>query len=158
MTLASSKLCAEPDSKARLRLWLRLLRLTRGIENNLREKLRLEHATTLPRFDVMSALSRHADGLKMSELSGVLRVSNGNVTGIIDRLVEEGHVVRVPVKGDRRASAVKLTPQGLSEFATQAAAHEAWIDKALAGLDAQDAQHMADQLSALMTEGERHGA
>lgn len=75
-------------AKDRVRLWLRLLKVVRGIEGELRENLRREHNTTLPRFDVMSALSRHPEGLKMSQLSGVLRVSNGNVTGIADRLAK----------------------------------------------------------------------
>jgi DNA-binding MarR family transcriptional regulator len=39
-------------------------------------------------------------------------VSNGNVTGIVDRLVEDGLVVRVPVEGDRRAMLVRLTRKG----------------------------------------------
>jgi len=158
MTRDQESTAGEPDSKSRLRLWLRLLRATRSIESELREKLRVDHGTTLPRFDVMAALSQHRDGLKMSELSGVLRVSNGNVTGIIERLVEEGHVVRVPVAGDRRASAVQLTAQGLREFQAQAAAHEAWIDAALSAIEAHEAQDMAERLSALMKEGERHGA
>lgn len=158
MTLAPDRSRIEPDSKSRLRLWLRLLRVTRSIESDLREKLRVDHGTTLPRFDVMAALSRHRDGLKMSELSGVLRVSNGNVTGIIERLVEEGFVQRAAVEGDRRASAVRLTAKGEEEFARQAAEHEAWINDALSGLDAGEAQEMADRLSALMKEGERHGA
>ncbi len=158
MSLTADRERLEPDSKSRLRLWLRLLRVTRGIESELREKLRVDHGTTLPRFDVMAALSRHSEGLKMSELSGVLRVSNGNVTGIIERLVDEGHVVRIPVAGDRRASAVKLTTKGQNEFAHQAAAHEAWINTALAGLDATEAQEMANRLSEMMEEGERHGA
>ena len=45
-------------SRRRLRGWLRLLRLTRQTENHLREYLRVNHATTLPRFDVMAALYR----------------------------------------------------------------------------------------------------
>ena len=112
MTLTREKPGVELASKARLRLWLRLLRVTREVEGALREKLRVEHGTTLPRFDVMSALSHNPAGLKMSELSGVLRVSNGNVTGIIERLVEEGHVLRAPVDGDRRAFSVRLTEKG----------------------------------------------
>ena len=92
------------DAKDRVRLWLRLLKVVRGIENDLRDKLRRDHNTTLPRFDVMSALSRHPEGLKMSQISGVLRVSNGNVTGIADRLSDEGLVERIPVPGDRRAT------------------------------------------------------
>ena len=69
-------------SKARLRLWLRMLKSTRRVEAALRERLRREFDSTLPRFDVMAALARYDRGLKMSTLSGVLRVSNGNVTGI----------------------------------------------------------------------------
>ena len=42
--------------KLRLRLWLQMLKATRHIEAELRERLRLEHGTTLPRFDVMAAL------------------------------------------------------------------------------------------------------
>ena len=72
------------SARARLRLWLRLLKSTRSVEADLRERLRREFASTLPRFDVMAALSRFEMGLKMSEISGVLRVSNGNVTGIAD--------------------------------------------------------------------------
>ena len=103
---------SETASKERLRLWLRLLRVTREIEASLREDLRINFQTTLPRFDVMAALNRHRDGLKMSQLSAFLKVSNGNVTGIVDRLVEDRQALRVPVPGDRRAMKVQLTPDG----------------------------------------------
>ncbi|QBF33020.1 MarR family winged helix-turn-helix transcriptional regulator [Thalassococcus sp. S3] len=144
----------EPPSKTRLRLWLRLLRTTRTVEAELRDHLRRDFGTTLPRFDVMAALSRHRDGLKMSQLSGVLRVSNGNVTGIVDRLVEDGFVIRVPVAGDRRASAVRLTRKGEEEFARQAAAHEGWIDAQLAGLSPEAAAEMAGALARLLDQKE----
>ncbi|QUJ76978.1 MarR family transcriptional regulator [Sulfitobacter albidus] len=141
----------EPVSKDRLRLWLRLLKTTRHIEASLRENLRTEFATTLPRFDVMSALSRHPSGMKMSKLSGVLKVSNGNVTGIIDRLVDDGHVVRVAVPGDRRASLVRLTRKGEAEFARQAAAHEAWVDAMLGDFAQDEAAALAQRLDTLET-------
>jgi len=74
-----------PDSKERLKLWIRLLRASRTIEAELRERLKKDFDTTLPRFDVMAALYRQADGMLMSDLSRFLLVSNGNVTGIVDR-------------------------------------------------------------------------
>lgn len=135
-------------SKTRLRLWLRLLKMTRAIEGDIRDKLRTEFATTLPRFDVMSALSRHPDGLRMSELSSVLRVSNGNVTGIVERLVEDGLVARDPVPNDRRAFRVRLLPGGVTEFERQAAAHEAWIDAHLGLIP----EERANRLIALISE------
>lgn len=133
-------------AKDRVRLWLRLLKVVRGVEQELRENLRREHNTTLPRFDVMAALSRHPEGLKMSQLSGVLRVSNGNVTGIADRLSEEGLVERVSVPGDRRATVLRLTPAGRKVFADQAAAHEEWINGLLGAVTAEEARSMARRL------------
>ena len=129
--------------KARLRLWLRLLKMTRVTEAALRERLRADFGTTLPRFDVMAALSRSDAGLKMSELSGMLRVSNGNVTGIVDRLAEEGHLERVAVPGDRRASRVRLTEGGRAAFAAQSAAHRGWIDELLGGFAEEEAREIA---------------
>ncbi|MEQ6250251.1 MarR family transcriptional regulator [Sulfitobacter sp. HNIBRBA3233] len=152
MTPEVSQIAAEPASKDRLRLWLRLLKTTRHIEAELRDRLRTEFGTTLPRFDVMAALSRHADGMKMSKLSGVLRVSNGNVTGIVDRLVDDGFVVRVAVPGDRRASLVRLTPKGQGEFARQATAHEAWLDAMLDTIDQSEAVAFAQRLDSLAHE------
>ena len=52
----------------------------------LREFLRVEHGSTLPRFDVMAALHRSDDDLTMTELSRMLLVSNGNTTTVVDRL------------------------------------------------------------------------
>ena len=129
---------AAAASKERLRLWLRMLKASKHIEAELRERLRVEFDTTLPRFDVMAALYRAEAGLKMSELSGVLRVSNGNVTGIVDRLVNDGLIVRVPVDNDRRATTVRLTKAGREDFARMAAAHEAWIDALLGDVDPDD--------------------
>lgn len=136
-------------SKDRLRLWLKLLKAQSAIEGDIRRRLREDFATTLPRFDVMSALNRHPKGLKMSEISGLLKVSNGNVTGIVDRLVEDGQVVRVAVPGDRRAQLARLTPAGTAAFGTLAAAHEGWLNEMLGGLGEADIAALAAQLDGI---------
>jgi len=142
---------SDPASKERLRLWLRLLKTTRSIETHLRENLRSEFGSTLPRFDVLAALSRFDTGLKMSQLSGVLRVSNGNVTGIVDRLVQDELVIRVPVEGDRRAWMVRLTKRGQEEFTAQAAEHEAWINAMLQQFSAEESAQIGARLDSLST-------
>lgn len=147
-----------PASKERLRMWLRMLKSTRRVEAALRERLRRDFATTLPRFDVMAALARYDDGLKMSALSGVLRVSNGNVTGIVDRLAEEGLVVRVQVPGDRRASLVRLTRKGHEVFAQQAKAHEAWIGELLEDFTPEEARMFSDRFDAVTHKDEEDPA
>jgi DNA-binding MarR family transcriptional regulator len=125
-----------PDVKQRLRLWIRLLRATRAIEAELRDRLRVQFAMTLPQFDVMAALYREESGMTMTELSRRLMVSNGNVTGIIDRLVTEQYVLRQAPEQDRRSFIVRLTPKGAVRFAAVAAAHEQWVNTLLADFDA----------------------
>ena len=120
-------------AKHRLRLWLRLLRASRFIESDVRELLKSEFSTTLPRFDVLAALDRNEQGLMMSELSRELEVSNGNVTGIVERLVTDGLVLRTPIETDRRAMRVSMSKSGRQAFARMARAHEGWIDKKLRG-------------------------
>jgi DNA-binding MarR family transcriptional regulator len=130
----------ETLGKRRLRVWLRLLRASRAMEAVVRERLRLEFGTTLPKFDVMAALDRRPSGMTMTELSRFLMVSNGNVTGIVDRLVAEGMVVRLAHEQDRRATFVRLTRRGGQAFQVMARAHEAWVSEILAGFGRQDSE------------------
>jgi DNA-binding MarR family transcriptional regulator len=144
---ASLETVSRPDVvRQRLRVWLRVLKLQRQMEAALRDRLRTIFDTTLPRFDVLAALDHHAEGLRMSELSTWLKVSNGNITGIVDRLVEDGLVVRVPVEGDRRAMLVRLTRKGESEFVEMAKVHAGWVDELLAGLSQQEATQLMSLL------------
>jgi DNA-binding MarR family transcriptional regulator len=123
-----------------------MLRLTSDIQSELKRRLRDTHSTTLPKFDVLSALSRHPAGLKMSELSDYLRLSNGNLTGLIDRLTKDGFVLRVAVPGDRRAQMVRLTQAGQDFFRNVAQDHEVWINELLSAFSAEDADHLVDQI------------
>ena len=122
------------DDHRALRLWLRLLTCTQLIEGQVRSRLRERFATTLPRFDLMSQLERHPQGLKMNELSRRMMVTGGNVTGIVDQLAAEGLVERQADAADRRALRVRLTRAGERVFAEMARAHEEWIVATLAGL------------------------
>ena len=134
------------SGKEKLRLWIRLLRASRTIESVLRERLGQQFDTTLPRFDVMAALYRTPEGMLMSDLSRFLLVSNGNVTGIIDRLASEGLVKRARRNGDRRTSIVRLTPTGTTAFKQMATAHQQWVEELLAGVSKADAQRLTSML------------
>jgi DNA-binding MarR family transcriptional regulator len=144
----------EADSKSRLRLWIRLLRASRLIESAARERLKSQFNATLPRFDVMAALYRQPDGMLMSEISRFLMVSNGNVTGIVDRLVSDGFAVRSQRNGDRRTSFISLTRKGRAVFAEMAAAHEKWVDELLGSVSARDADQLSAKLKSFRSEWE----
>lgn len=137
-----------PDvlSKRRLKMWIRLLGVTRVAESQLREFLRVKHATTLPRFDVMAALYRKRDGVTMSELSRMLLVSNGNATTVVDRLEKDGLVRRTGSDADRRTVFVALTPDGFAQFEVLAADHERELTRVFANLSDVDLEALTDIL------------
>jgi DNA-binding MarR family transcriptional regulator len=125
---AETKAIERPgDHKNELRLWLRLLSCTTLIEHEMRRRLRDTFDITLPRFDLMAQLDKTTSGMKLGELSQRLMVSNGNITGLVDRLLAQGLLDRQPAPNDRRAHLVRLTAEGRRSFRTMAAAHEDWI-------------------------------
>ncbi len=141
-TKLHEKMDGAPHSKQSLRLWLRILSCTMLIEGTIRNRLREHFNTTLPRFDVLSALHRAHDGLSMGELSRMLMVSNGNVTGVVTRLVSDGLVERNQSLEDRRTHVVTLTKEGETAFNAMADAHEAWIDELFAAVSNEDAERL----------------
>jgi DNA-binding MarR family transcriptional regulator len=143
----------DPLSKRRLKTWIRLLGVTRRAENALREFLRVNHDTTLPRFDVMAALWRRREGVTMSELSRMLLVSNGNATAVVDRLEKDGLARRTPSETDRRTVYVALTDEGIRQFEVQAAGHEQELNTLFANLTEADLDALTDILRRALARG-----
>jgi len=126
------------DHREDLRLWLRLFTCNMLVEGEVRGRLRERFDVTLPRFDLMAQLERVPDGLTLGELSQRLMVSNGNITGLVQRLVDSGHLLRAPHPTDRRVSRVMMTEAGRIAFAEMAAGHAAWISNLFADMPASD--------------------
>ena len=126
------------DDRLELRLWLRLLTCSNLIDGRVRRGLRDQFDTTLPRFDLLAQLDRAPGGLSLSELSRRLMVSNGNMTGLVERLAAEGLIESRPQADDRRAQLVRLTAAGKRVFDAMTPIHEAWIAEMLKDLDRRD--------------------
>jgi DNA-binding MarR family transcriptional regulator len=130
------------DHQDQLRLWLRLLTCTTLLEGEIRTRLRARFDVTLPRFDLMAQLEKVPDGMTLGELSRRMMVSNGNITGLVERLAEQGLVERLPHPADRRAAFVRLTARGRSSFADMAGQHADWIAELFAGLSGPDVRQL----------------
>ncbi len=137
------------DHRTELRLWLRLLTCANMIEAEIRKRLREEFDTTLPRFDLMAQLERAPDGMLLGELSRRMMVSNGNLTGLVERLVQEGLVERQVSETDRRAAFVRLTPRGRADFTIMAKQHSEWVGELLGGLNAREQEELWMRLGRL---------
>src|SRR3954462_10874752 len=130
------------DHGNELRLWLRLLTCTSLIESEVRARLRQGFDVTLPRFDLMAQLDEVPEGMTLSEVSKRMMVSNGNVTGLVERLVESGHLDRRTSDTDRRVQGIRLTKIGRAEFRRMAAEHETWIAGIFSDLTSKDVREL----------------
>lgn len=136
----------EQRGKLSLRLWLRLLACESMVEHDIRSRLRNAFGVTLPQFDVLSELEHAGHALTMSELSRELMVSNGNITGVIDRLERDGMVSRRPSETDRRVQYIELTEPGLAQFQAMAREHENWLQSLFGGLSTTEIQQLENLL------------
>jgi DNA-binding MarR family transcriptional regulator len=139
------------DHRTELRLWLRLLTSTSLIESEIRHRLREHFNTTLPRFDLMAQLERVEDGLLLGELSRRMMVSNGNITGLAERLVQAGLIERNTLEADRRAVRVRLTARGRQVFAHMAEAHARWVAELFRDLSEDEQKALWARLGKLKT-------
>ncbi|RKR03760.1 MarR family winged helix-turn-helix transcriptional regulator [Maricaulis maris] len=140
----------ETDPRAAVKLWLRLYRPVSLIERELRSRFQREFGVSLSRFDALSALDRAPDGLLMGELSDRLLVTNGNVTGLISRMVADGLATRAALPQDRRSFRVELTDAGRQTFARMARAHADWLAELLADLPGETAAALGSHTETLM--------
>lgn len=143
------------EAKASLRTWLRLLACTNLVERDVRGRLRDQFDTTLPRFDVLAQLDAAAREsraeLTMSELSRRLMVTNGNLTSLVERLVQEGLVKREKAPSDRRTQFVRITPAGKRALDAMTPEHQRWIESLFAELTPSERAQLYDLLGKLRT-------
>jgi DNA-binding MarR family transcriptional regulator len=140
-----------------LRVWLRLLTCCNLIEGRIRQKLGQSFETTLPRFDILAQLERAGAPISMSELSRRMMVTNGNITGLVERLAAEGLVGRTAAAKDRRVQMVTLTVDGRRAFAKMAEEHRSWLASMMTGLDRKDMAELHAMLSKLKQSVLDHG-
>jgi DNA-binding MarR family transcriptional regulator len=123
------------SSKQELRVWLRMLSTTKLISQEIRRRLRAEFGATLPQFDLLAQLYREPEGLRLGEISKRTMVTNGNITGLVERLEGDGLLVRETPGDDRRVTVARLTEAGRLAFAEMARVHESWLREMMIDVD-----------------------
>ena len=89
--------------------------------------------------------------LRMADLADTLVVTRGGVTKIVDRLVDAGHLERVPSEDDRRVVFAAVTPSALELIHRYQPVFEGVAERRLAGLlesaELEQMHQMMDRLS-----------
>jgi DNA-binding MarR family transcriptional regulator len=135
------------DARDPVRLSLRLITTGRLIEREVDSLMRARFASTIARFDFMSALDRRG-ALTLGEVSQYLLVSNGNVTQLRTRLFEDGLIETETDENDRRVQRVRLTDRGQGVFNKMAKAHATCVNRLLGELAQGDKQELTRLLDA----------
>jgi DNA-binding MarR family transcriptional regulator len=115
-----------------LRIWFRFIRLHRRTSAAIGGELKAL-GLSIPQFDLLSTLTER-EGVSQQELAQRLYVTKGNVSGLVDRLVEAGLVERRALPGDRRSHALHLTPGGIDLATRGIAAQKAYVARTLGRL------------------------
>ena len=113
--------------------WLALVRCFNSIERVLMRHFAQEYNSSLPRYDVLTALALNRQGLTMGELAAMLLVTKGNITGVVRRLQVEKLVLKSTSSSDRRVQSVKISAKGLRLWDTMHADYDRIISKLLDG-------------------------
>ena len=119
-----------------LRVWFRFVRLHRRASNAIAAELK-GLGLSIPQFDLLSTLTEQ-EGLSQQELAERLYVTKGNVSGLLDRMVEAGLVERRAIPDDRRSNALHLTAKGRRLAEQGMAAQKAYVARTLGTLDPRD--------------------
>jgi DNA-binding MarR family transcriptional regulator len=140
---------SEGAAHLELRIWLRLLACANRIETTMQRRIVSAFGISLARFDLLAQLERAGGVLTMTDASKRMMVTNGAVTGLVDRLAQEGFVIRESHPRDRRTILVRLTDEGRSRFLHMAREHEGWTVSLLSGLETEEKKQLLENLGAL---------
>ncbi|MGL4975917.1 MAG: MarR family winged helix-turn-helix transcriptional regulator [Bosea sp. (in: a-proteobacteria)] len=118
------------------KVWFRFLRLHQRMTNGASAQLKTL-GLSVAQFDLISTLSER-EGISQSELAERLYVTKGNVSGLVDRLVQAGLVQRRAIAGDRRSYAMHLTAEGRKLAEAGIALQQAYVSQTLGQLAPHD--------------------
>lgn len=119
-------------------VWHAVLEVHGTVFAQLNRAMGREFGITLAKFDVLAQLFRNPSGMTQGELSRHLKVTGGNVTGLVRRLSSEGLVTRQMSPEDRRVFVVQLTEAGRETYLAARARHDALLEDWFRDLAASD--------------------
>jgi DNA-binding MarR family transcriptional regulator len=135
-----------PKDAHHRRAWLALLRCYSRIQRELMQVIAQKYDSSLPRYDVLTALVLHEQGLTMGELATMLKVSKGNVTGVVRRLKADGLVRKVTSKEDRRVQSVTISPEGKRLWEDMHEDYDRIITELLSGQSVRELEALVETL------------
>ncbi|MEA2467970.1 MAG: hypothetical protein QOJ57_2096 [Thermoleophilaceae bacterium] len=95
----------------------------------LEAEMRDESGLSITEYDVLLHLSEATPPVRMHELADAVVLSKSGLTRVVDRMEGNGLLARVPISGDRRSTAIALTPAGERVFRDARTVHRRGIKR-----------------------------
>lgn len=147
--------CFSEKQKA-VELWQMLLKTLCRLRQSVRPIFHA-HGLTGPQWRVFRLVGEAGpEGLSLGRISDELRVTPGNITGIVDKLEEAGLLQRTPHPQDGRATLVKHTEHGNYVFQQIKPALDERVAELLSCLTPQEKQMMLQALQKMLDYVEAH--
>ena len=101
-----------------------MLRAHRDLVTSLDAQLESKHSLPLSSYEVLMVLADSEEGrARMSEIADQLLVSRSGLTRLVDRLVRQGWVERIPCEDDARGLYAAITRSGRAKLKKARPAH-----------------------------------
>lgn len=130
-----------------LKLWVVMNRAARAIEARIRPQVEAE-GLSLTEFGVLEALL-HKGTLPIGELGGLVLLTSGSMTYVVDKLERRGLLKRDACPSDRRVVHASLTAVGHKLIERVFGEHAALLKEVMGGLSADEQAAAADLLKRL---------
>jgi DNA-binding MarR family transcriptional regulator len=127
-----------------------LARVQQCISTDIEDALK-GHGLSLAKYNILSTLAEEGGRLPFSALVERLGCVRSNVTGLIDRLQEDGLVRRVDHPEDRRMLFAELTEEGHALIAVAAPRYTAAIERAFSKLTGEQRKTLGELLRSLQS-------
>lgn len=135
--------------KAETRIWLQILALENVIFTRLNNALLADAGLSVAKFEFLAQVDRYPDGVTLGEISRNLKVTSGNVSGLVRRLLADGLITKTMSAADRRSFIVRFTPLGRETFDKANALHAATLAACFAGLPLGELESLLPKLKSL---------
>ncbi|MEO1203428.1 MAG: MarR family transcriptional regulator [Pseudomonadota bacterium] len=157
--MEATRLIGNRREQQSVRLWLELLRCAKLQEQRLGSRMKKAFGHSLTRFDVLSQLYRsEGSTLPVTALADKLLASaSRNITGLVDRMVDDGLVERRANPDDRRSFTISLTDRGRAVFEEMAREHARWVAGGFEGLSQGELKSLQSTMISLREHLEQGG-
>lgn len=111
--------------KVETRIWLHILALESTIFSRLNSALSAEFGLSVAKFEFLAQVERYPEGITLGKISKNLKMTSGNVSGLVQRLLADKLITRHMSQEDRRSFIVRFSPKGKQVFEKANALHKA---------------------------------